>query len=110
MDAYAHLCFLRQHPMEWSAREDGRIERSRFLRIDPKVITLPDVMITDQVANKSGVVPLPANDMIPNLDFKVMYTRTDWKDPEIKERRKKAKLYEVLVPNCVPTEFIRDFA
>lgn len=109
MDAYAHLCFLRQHPMEWSARQDGRIERSRFLRIDPKVLTLPDVMITDQVANKSGVVPIPANDIIPNLDFKVMYTRTDWKDPEIKERRKKAKLYEVLIPKCVPAEFIRDF-
>jgi len=45
MDAYAHLCFLRQHPMEWAARQDGRIEKSRFLRIDPRVLALPHVMI-----------------------------------------------------------------
>jgi hypothetical protein len=110
MDEYAHLCFLRQHPMEWSARQDGRIERSRFLRIDPDVLTLPGVMITDQVSNKSGAVPKPANDMIPSLDFKVMYTRTDWKDPQIKERRQRAKLYEILVPTRVPPAFILDFA
>ena len=106
MDRYVHLCFLRQHPMEWSARQDGRIERSRFLRVNPEVLMLPDVMITDQVSNKSGVVPKPANDMIPTLDFKVMYTRTDWKDPAIQERRQRAKLYEILVPARVPPDLI----
>jgi hypothetical protein len=106
MDAYVHLCFLRQHPMEWSARQDGRIAQSRFLRIDPKVMKLPGVMITDQVSNKAGVVAKPANDMIPNLDFQVMYTRTDWKDPAIQERRQKAKLYEILVPERVAPELI----
>jgi hypothetical protein len=110
MDAYVHLCFLRQHPMEWSARQDGRIERSRFLRVSPKVLTLAGVMMTDQVSNKAGVVPKAANDMIPNLDFKVMYTRTDWKDPEIKERRQRAKLYEILIPTRVAPELIANLA
>ncbi len=106
VDAYAHLCFLRQHPMEWSARQDGRINKTRFLRIDPSVLRLPDVMMTDQVSNKSGVKPRPANDLIPELDFQVMYTRTDWKDPEIQQRRKKAELYEILVPDCIPVDYI----
>jgi len=110
MDRYVHLCFLRQHPMEWNARQDGRIEKSRFLRIDPKVLTLDDVLMTDEVANKSGVVPKPANEIIPSLDFKVMYTRTDWKDPAIRDRRQRAKLYEILVPSRVPPELILDFA
>jgi hypothetical protein len=110
MDAYVHLCFLRQHPMEWSARQDGRIERSRFLRVEPEVLTLPGVMITDQVSNKSGVLPKPADDMIPGLDFKVMYTRTDWKDPAIQARRQRAKLYEILVPTTVPPDFIANLS
>jgi hypothetical protein len=96
--------------MEWSARQDGRIEKSRFLRVSPEVLTIPGVMITDQVSNKSGVIPEPANDMIPKLDFKVMYTRTDWKDPEIKERRQRAKLYEILIPTRVAPELIANLA
>lgn len=108
MDAYVHLCFLRQHPMEWSARQDGRIRQSRFLHISLDVLTLPEVMITDQVSNKAGVVPKPANDIIPSLDFKVMYTRTNWKDPAIQERRQKAKLYEILVPARVAPDLILD--
>jgi hypothetical protein len=31
-DNYVHLCFLPEHPMEFVARKDGRIQESRFLR------------------------------------------------------------------------------
>jgi ssDNA thymidine ADP-ribosyltransferase, DarT len=108
MDAYVHLCFLRQHGMEWRARQDGRIAQSRFLRISPEVLRLPGVLITDEVSNKAGVIPKPADEMIPKLDYEVMYTRTDWKNPAIRARRDKAKLYEILVPSNVPTDYILD--
>ena len=102
MDRYVHLCFFSDHPMEWLARKDGRIEQSIFLKISPTVLTLPGVLITDGVSNKSSVVAEPAEKMIRKLDLKVIYTRTDWKDPEIQERLKAAKLCEILVPNHVP--------
>ncbi|OUE39109.1 hypothetical protein BZY95_17175 [Billgrantia desiderata SP1] len=31
LDGYVHLCFLSEHPMEWCAKNDGRILDSVFL-------------------------------------------------------------------------------
>lgn len=106
MDCYVHLCFFSEHPMEWLAKKDGRIETSIFLRVSPNVLELPGVLITDGVSNKANVTPRPAEEMIQKLDLKVIYTRTDWKDPEIQERLKAARLCEILVPNHVPLELI----
>jgi hypothetical protein len=38
MDEYVHLCFRANHPMEYLARQDGRIEDTIFLQIHPKVL------------------------------------------------------------------------
>ena len=38
MDGYVHLCFFDEHPMEWLAKQDGRIERSVFLEISPEIL------------------------------------------------------------------------
>lgn len=110
MDAYVHLCFFSEHPMEWLARQDGRIEQSRFLRIAPEVLRIPGVLITDGVSNKADMKPQPAEDMIGKLDLKVIYTRTDWKDPEVQERLKAARRCEVLVPDRVPVALIKNFS
>ncbi|MFZ0845265.1 MAG: DarT ssDNA thymidine ADP-ribosyltransferase family protein [Pseudolabrys sp.] len=37
MDAYVHLCFTNEHPMEFLARQDGRIQSSKFLSISADV-------------------------------------------------------------------------
>jgi hypothetical protein len=108
MDGYVHLCFFSEHPMEWLARQDGRIVSSRFLRISPDVLNIPGVLITDGVANKATVQPRPAEEMIAKLDLKVIYTRTDWKDPVIQERLKAARLCEILVPRGVAVSLIRN--
>lgn len=47
MDRYVHLCFFREHPMEWLATQDGRINDSRFLKIKPGVLQTPGALITD---------------------------------------------------------------
>jgi hypothetical protein len=106
MDRYVHLCFFSEHPMEWLAKNDGRIETSIFLRISPSVLLSPGVLITDGVSNKSSVTPKPAEEMIAKLDLHVIYTRTDWKDPAIQERLKAARLCELLVPDHVPVKMI----
>lgn len=108
MDRFVHLCFLSEHPMEWRARQDGRVAASRFLRIDPSIIMVPGIVITDQVANKAGVKPRPAEAMLGELDLEVIYKRLDWKDSTVKSRREAAKLYEILVPNGIPVEKIRN--
>ena len=94
MDRFIHLSFFKGHPMEWLALQDGRIKESRFLRIDSSILALDGVLITDQVSNKAGALPRPADEMIGNLDLEVIYTRTDWKDPKIQARMKKAQKCE----------------
>ena len=106
MDAYVHLSFMDSHPMEYHAKNEGRIETTRLLRVRPGILMLPGVLITDDVSNQSGVVPGMPNDMLEKLDLEVIYQQTEWRDPAIKERRKAARRYEILVPEGVPVEYI----
>lgn len=94
--------------MEWVAKKDGRIENSRFLRIDPAVLMGKGVLVTQEVSNKSGVLARPADEVIAQLDLEVIYTRTDWKDPKIQARLKKAQKYELLVPDQIGLDLIRN--
>ena len=55
LDEYVHLCFKNNHPMEYVARKDGRIEDSIFLRIHPEVLEFEGVKFTPDVSNKAGV-------------------------------------------------------
>jgi hypothetical protein len=106
MDGYIHLCLLSEHPMEWLAKQKKQIEESTFLRVRPEIMRLEGVMMTAEVANKSGVAPCSPNELLGSLDLEVIYGRTDWKLPEIRERRKAAKLYEILIPEHVPAAMI----
>lgn len=108
MDRYAHLCFFDSHPMEYVAKEEGRIESSIFLRIDPEVLRIPGTQVTNVVSNSSGCTPLAIESGFESLDLEVIYTRTDWKNDEIKARLKIAKKYEVLVPGVVPVGLIKN--
>jgi hypothetical protein len=108
MDRYVHLCFRAAHPMEYLARQDGRIVDSIFLEIQSSVLTLPGVMFTSDVSNKSGVTPCTIEDAGPIIDFEVLCTRTDWTNPAIQQRLKQAEKYEVLVPKLIPLNLIRN--
>jgi ssDNA thymidine ADP-ribosyltransferase, DarT len=108
MDAYVHLCFFSDHPMEWLARQRGQIGTSHFLKISPEVLRAPGALIVDMVANRADAQPKPAEEMIQKLDLKVIYTRTDWKDPVVQERLKSAKKCEILVPDSIPIDLIEN--
>lgn len=94
--------------MEYMALKEGRIEKSRFLRIDPSVLTLPGVLITTEVSNKAGALPMSADTMVAKLDLEVIYTRTDWKDPKIQARLRAARKCEILVPDQIVIDLIRN--
>jgi hypothetical protein len=102
LDKYVHLCFMSEHPMEYRAREEGRIQKSRFLRINPGVLAADDVRVT----NKRGTSLLTLDEAFPLLDREVMYERTDWKNVDVQQRLQAAKKYELLIPKIVPLRLI----
>ena len=108
LDEYVHLCFKNTHPMEYVVRREGRIEDSIFLRIHPEVLEFEGVKFTPDVSNKSGVLIHPIDDAREMIDFEVLYTRTDWKDPVIQGRLQQAEKCEILVPDKIPLELIRN--
>lgn len=108
MDQYVHLCFRSTHPMEFRAREEGRIQDSIFLQVHPDVLHWEGVRFTPDVSNKSGVSMYTMADARTLIDFQVLYTRTDWKDPAIRHRLSQAEKCEILVPNRIPLELIRN--
>lgn len=108
MDRYVHLCFRATHPMEHIARQEGRIEDSIFLQVHADVLLWDGVRFTSEVANKSGVEMQTLEAARKIIDFEVLYTRTDWRDPEIQRRLQTAEKYEVLVPTKIPLELIRN--
>ncbi|MGV3615757.1 MAG: DarT ssDNA thymidine ADP-ribosyltransferase family protein [Fimbriimonas sp.] len=108
MDEYVHLCFRPNHPMEYMAREEGRIDRSIFLEIDPQILTIGGIMFSPGVSNKSGMTIHSLEKARELIDFEVLYTRTDWHDSEIQLRLRAAEKAELLVPHHVPLEYIRN--
>ena len=108
LDKYVHLCFKRRHPMEHTARQDGRIEASIFLKIHLEVLEFEGVKFTPDVSNKSGVLTYSIDDAHKMIDWEVLYTQTDWNDPVIQERLQQAERCEILVPDKIPLELIRN--
>lgn len=106
VDEYVHLSFLDDHPMLFRAKEAERITNAVWLKISLDVLDIQGVRYTADVSNKAGIPLLTADQAREQLDLEVMFTRTDWKDPEIRERRKLALKSEVLIPNFIPIELI----
>ncbi|ANV86914.1 DarT ssDNA thymidine ADP-ribosyltransferase family protein [Picosynechococcus sp. PCC 7117] len=106
LNQYVHLCFLKEHPMHYCATEDGRIKSSAWLKIKIDVLKIPGVRYCADVSNKSGVPILDANQAAEQIDFEVLYSRLDWGDPKVRERRNLAKKSEILVPKSVPLDYI----
>ena len=43
------------------------------------------------------------------IDYAVLYTRTDWSDPEIQARLQAAEKAEILVPDHVPMKYLEQY-
>jgi hypothetical protein len=105
---YVHLSFKANHPMEFVARREGRIADSVFLAIHPDVIRTEGVMFAPDVSNKSGVEVCAIQEAKDKIDFEVLYTRTVWRDPVIQTRLQQAEKCEILVPDHIPLDLIRN--
>jgi hypothetical protein len=109
LDEYVHLCFRWTHPMEHVARADGRITDSIFLNVHPEVLQWDGVRFTPDVSNKSGVQVHPIEEAANLIDFEVLYSWTDWRDPAVQGRLSQAEKCEILVPRFIPLDLIRNF-
>jgi ssDNA thymidine ADP-ribosyltransferase, DarT len=110
IDPYVSLCLTRNHGMKFSAQQAGRLLHPRYLAIKPEVLRIPGARIALGVANANDVEILPVADAIVKLDSEVLYTRTDWNDPDIQLRLRAAEKFEVLIPSRVPRELITGYA
>jgi hypothetical protein len=105
MQNFVHLCFLNDHPMEYRAKEEGRID-SIWLAVSTIILDSPGVLYCASVANQSGAVYLTAEKAIKTMDFDHLFNRYDFKIDDNMARHNEAKKYEILVPFKIPIEFI----
>lgn len=106
VDEYVHLAFRQEHPMLYFARRDERITEPVWIKFDPGILLQDNVRFTADVSNKTGVPLLDAKQAAEQIDFEVLFSFMDWKDPAIRERRKAALKSEILVPDFIPADKI----
>jgi hypothetical protein len=109
MDQYVHLCFRTNHPMEHLAKNDGRIEKTSWLYIRPAVLEIKGALFCPGVSNKAGMTTHPLSEAATMIDYQVLYTRTNWGDPEIQGRLHQAELCEILIPDFVPFKYFSEY-
>ena len=105
---YVHLCFKSNHPMEFVARQEGRIGDSIFLQVHASVINWEGVLFVPGMANTNNSSPHTMEQARELIDFEVLYARTNWSDPQVQQRLQAAEKYEILVPRAIPLELIRN--
>ena len=108
VDDYVHLCFLNNHPMEYRAREDGRIKNTKWLQINIDILLTEGIMYTSDVSNKSGVKLLTKDVAVERLDHEAICSFLDFSIAGNHERKCNAEKYEILVPKIVPLSYIRN--
>jgi hypothetical protein len=89
---------------------DGRIETTRWLRIDNQVLGWDGVLFVPEVANKTGVCTYTIQEALDGnmIDFDALYTRKlNWKDPVQYARRVAAEKVEILIPATIPPALIK---
>ena len=103
---YVSLCFTRNHPMKFLANQDGRLPSPRYLGITTEVLKVPGVRVAFGVANANETKIVDLVDAIAHIDIEVLYSWTDWRDPQVRARLRAAERMELLVPNGVPRVLI----
>ena len=107
LDCYVHLTFFDDHPMLYTAKQDQRIKEPIWLSIDTSVLLNSDVRYSTDVSNKSGVEIIDEEKAKNLIDFEVLFTFMDWRNPEIQKRRRAALKSEILIPDIVELDKIR---
>lgn len=103
---FVSLCFTRNHPMKFVANRDGRLPSPRYLGITTEVLRLPGVRLAFGIANANETRIMNLAEAIALMDLEVIYSRTDWGNPEINTRLRTAEKMELLIPHYIPRALI----
>jgi hypothetical protein len=111
MDEYVHLCLRSEHPMEYRARTDGRIEKSIFIRVSGKVLEGDGVRFVPGMSNRRGIDTYLLEEAIrdnhiEDIDLDALYKWTDWSTGDNYSRRVRAEKFEIIVPDFIPLDLI----
>jgi hypothetical protein len=92
--------------MEHTARSEGRIKRTSWIRVNRAVLDLPGVMYCPVVSNANDAQLIPIAEAATLLDYQALYGFLDWKTPEGQQRRTSAERCEILVPDYISIDFL----
>ena len=103
---YANLYFTYRNPMMY--RRKNEAENLCVLAIDLSVLEIPGCVLSDRNASAFLAKFYSPEDGFDCIDFGLVYAR-DWNDPDPYEyaKKKAIKCAEILVPNCVPYQYIK---
>jgi hypothetical protein len=111
MDQYVHLCFRLRHPMESFIKARDSEATLVYLEIDRAILYQEGVMFSTGVAYAHGVQTYTIEEARDGnmIDYDVLYRYMRWDDPAVKPRRRAAELCEILVPDYISMQFLRNF-
>lgn len=107
VDDYVHLCFLRNHPMEYMCRVEGRISETVWLEISIEILKKTGVCFTNDISNKTDVCLLSNKQALINLDYEAIYSFLDFRIEGNQKRKSDAEKYEILIPQHIPLAYIK---
>ena len=102
---YVRVSFVTQHPMMYSAMNDGRISNPVILEIDPEVIYWENSKYADRNATKNGAKVGNEIDDFNAIHFSSIKVRKYFDLDQDEQQYYQA---EVLVKNFIPLEYIRN--
>jgi hypothetical protein len=111
MDQYVHLCFKSKHPMQYLAKQDGRIEKTLWIYVDDaaSVLELGGALFCPGVSNKSGMETCAIKEAGEMIDVVALYEYLDWNVHENYERRLAAEKCEILIPDHLPLKYFKTY-
>lgn len=110
MDGYVHLCFATGHSMAGRITQRKADANLIYLRIDRTILYQPGVMFATGVGYANGAETVALQEAVERelIDFHALYEWTDWRDAGAQSNRRAAELCEILVPDYVAMNFIRN--
>ena len=101
LDKFVHLSLIKEHPMQYIKTKEGLIPNPIWLEIDVSVLFETHSIFANDIANKNGVQSHYIDKLADIVDLEVLWSKTDWRDPIIKQRRASAKKSELMVANRI---------
>lgn len=105
LHSYANLYFTYHNPMLYRRQDEA--ENLVILAISQEVINIDGCIISDQNAATDLVKFYTPDDALIKLNFDLIFAQ-DWRDtnPYTFSYKKATKCAEILIPDCVPYEYI----